>query len=367
VRRLLTERSARGEFDFGWRQEETGTMRLWIQTHWVLKRAGGRTALIGAALFALALLAGCGAAGGTTNGALAGPSSSSSQHSSVYGPSVPSASGAGSSTGGAAGPVIAATPGTTSSQLAPQYLIKSLNVGMAVNDTRATAADLQAWIAANDPRSQSAGATYTQDANQYDVALTFQVEASFYPQIKSYLTSYAGNHKGKLLGLQESVQDVTGAYVDAQSRLANLRVEQGRLQKLMSQASSITDILTIEQRLTDVEGQIEQIEAQLNQLNGQTTFYTVQIQLTPLSTYVPPITQPWNPGVIFHNALSSAQAFGEGLLTVAIWLAVYAIYIIPLGVIIWLIVRFWRRRSLGVAPATTAASGGGAQPPSASM
>jgi hypothetical protein len=246
-------------------------------------------------------------------------------------------------------------------------LIKSLNVGMAVNDTRATAADLQAWIAANDPRAQSAGATYTQDANQYDVALTFQVEASVYPQIKSYLTSYAGNHKGKLLGLQESVQDVTGAYVDAQSRLANLRVEQGRLQKLMSQASSISDILTIEQRLTDVEGQIEQIEAQLNQLNGQTTFYTVQIQLTPLSTYVPPITQPWNPGVIFHNALSSAQAFGEGLLTVAIWLAVYAIYIIPLGVIIWLIVRFWRRRSLGVAPATTAASGGGAQPPSASV
>jgi hypothetical protein len=156
------------------------------------------------------------------------------------------------------------------------------------------------------------------------------------------------------------VQDVTGAYVDAQSRLANLRAEQGRLQTLMSQAKSISDILTIEQRLTDVEGQIEQLEAQLNQLNGQTTFYTIQIQLTPLSTYVPPITQPWNPGVIFHEALSSAQAFGEGLLTLAIWLGVYAVYIIPFGVIVWLIVRFWRRRN---APAAAPAAAGAVQPP----
>lgn len=339
-------------------------MRLRIRSLRSLRHIGGRTALIGAALCALALLAGCGAAGAATNGAGTAPSSSNSQHSSVYGPNAPSASGAGISTGSGAGPSVAATPGTTTAQLAPQYLIKSLNVGMAVNDTRATANDLQSWITTNDPRAQSAGATYTQDANQYDVSLTFQVEASVYPQIKSYLASYAGNHKGKLLGLQESVQDVTGSFVDAQSRLANLRVEQGRLQKLMSQASSITDILTIEQRLTDVEGQIEQIEAQLNQLNGQTTFYTVQIQLTPLSTYVPPITQPWNPGVIFHTALSSAQAFGEGLLTVVIWLAVYAIYIIPFGVIIWLIVRFWRRRSAGAISAGAVASGG-AQPPSA--
>ncbi|HEX8727294.1 MAG TPA: DUF4349 domain-containing protein, partial [Ktedonobacterales bacterium] len=189
------------------------------------------------------------------------------------------------------------------------------------------------------------------------VSLTFQVEASLYPQIKSYLASYADHHKGTLLGLHESVQDVTGSYVDAQSRLANLRIEQGRLQTLMSQAKSINDILTIDQRLTDVEGQIEQIEAQLNQLNGQTTFYTIQIQLTPLSTYVPPVTQPWNPGVIFPSALSSAQAFGEGLLTAAIWLGVYAIYIIPLGVIIWLIVRFWRRRN------AAAAVVGATQPP----
>lgn len=332
-------------------------MRVYLRSLW--RRPAGRAALIGFALCGMALLAGCGA---VTNGALAGPeapSAQNSQNSPVYGPAQSSGSSA-SSAGGSTASAGSSGSGTTADQLSPQYLIKSLNVGMAVKDTRASADDLAAWITATDPKAQSAGATYTQDADQYDVALTFQVEASMYPQIKSYLASYADHHKDKLLNLRESVQDVTGAYVDAQSRLANLRTEQGRLQTLMSQAKSISDILTIEQRLTDVEGQIEQLEAQLNQLNGQTTFYTLQIQLTPLSTYVPPITQPWNPGVIFHEALSSAKAFGEGLLTIAIWLAVYAIYIIPLGVIIWLVVRFWRRRSASTAAPATA---GGAQPP----
>lgn len=318
--------------------------------HLVRGRQGGqRVALAGLLLLGLALLAGCGAA---TNSALSGASyhgasggntssapSASSSSNAEYGPNSPSA----------AGP--AATP-----QAAMQYLIKGLNVGMAMPDTRATANALQSWITTTDPKAQSAGSTYSQDGDQYDVTMTFDVEASLYPAVKSYLTSYAGDNKGKLIGLQETVQDVTNDYVDSQSRLANLRVEQGRLQTLMGQAQSISDILTIEQRLTDVEGQIEQIEAHLNQLNGQTTFYSVQIQLTPLSTYVPPITQPWNPGAIFHSALSSAQAFGEGLLTLLIWLAVYAVYIIPLCVIIWLIVRFARRRAARLATTTTSAA-----------
>lgn len=317
------------------------------RSHHVKGRLGSRAArhatLAGLLLLGLALLAGC---GGATNAALSGApdhgaagGNTSSASSAVYGPDSPSA------------------PSQATAQPTTQYLIKALNVGMAMPDTRATANALQSWIIAADPKAQSAGTSYSQDGNQYDVSVTFNVEASLYPQIKSYLTGYAGENKGKLIGLHETVQDVSNDYVDSQSRLANLRVEQTRLQTLMGQAQSISDILTIEQRLTDVEGQIEQIEAQLNQLNGQTTFYTIQIQLTPLSTYVPPVTQPWNPGVIFHNALSSAQAFGEGLLTAAIWLGVYAIYIIPLGVIIWLIVRFWRRRNAAPAPV------GATQPP----
>lgn len=303
-------------------------------------RSGRKAALAGALLVGLALLAGCGS---STNSAL-----SSSSHSFIS--NAPSTAGGSSASAGSA----AGAPSQQKAIYSPQYLIKSLNVNMTMPDTRATINDLQNWITTTDPKAQTAGATYSLDGSQYDITVIFSVQASLYPQIKSYLADYAAQHHGQLISLNESVQDVSTTYVDAQSQLANLRVEQARLQTLMGRAQSMTDILSIEQRLSDVEGQIEQIEAQLNQLNGQTTFYSIQIQLLPLASYNPPVTQPWSPSAIFHQALSSAQAFGEGLLTLLIWLGVYAIYIIPLGIIIWLIVRFMRRRS--AQPAVSSAS-----------
>lgn len=313
------------------------------------KRSGRRMALAFALLVGMGLLAGCGASSG-----VAGSSAGPVRYTNSGLPANGSSTGSGAGTG---------APSQPSAQPNAQYLIKSLNVSMIVPDTRATAGDLEGWIANTDPKAQSAGATYNQDGSSYDILLTFTVEASLYPQIKTYLTNYASQHKGRLISLHEMVQDMTNDYVDSQSRLANLRVEQARLQTLMTHAGSLADVLAVEQRLSDVEGQIDQTEAHLNELTGQTTFYTVQIQLTPIATYNPPITEPWNPVAIFHDALASAQAFGEGLLTLLIWLGVYAIYIVPFGVIIWLITRYMRRRSARLAtPSATPTTGGGAPP-----
>jgi hypothetical protein len=220
---------------------------------------------------------------------------------------------------------------------------------MAMPDTRAAGGDLKTWIANADPRSQSAGASYSQDGDAYDVTLRFTVQASQYDQVESYLRDYAGQHKGKLVSLQETVQDVTNDYIDTQTQLSNLQAEEKRLETLMGQAQSLNDLLTIEQRISDVQGQIQQINAHLSQLSGQTTYYSIQIQLTPLSTYVSPAPIAWDPGGVFHDALASAKVFGEGLLTLLIWLAVYSIYFIPLGVIVWLVMRYRRQRAARLA------------------
>jgi len=139
--------------------------------------------------------------------------------------------------------------------------------------------------------------------------------------------------------------------VDTTSRLKNLRTEQDRLLALLSQAKSLSDTLAIEQRLTDVEGQIEQIEAHLNALNGQTTFYMVTITLAPVYTPAPDSpSAPWNPGQTFHDALAAALGFGQGLISVLIWLATFAMYLIPV-VVIFLLVRRWRRARAAERPA----------------
>ena len=307
------------------------------------------------ALIAVTVLAGCGSSAASNAPSAPhtiGAPANASDGQSVYGP--------------------AATAGTgQSSTSGLQYLIKTLSVSMTFSDTRATATDLQRWVAATDPRSSSAGVTYEeQSTNRYQITMTFSVAATAYPQVFSYLAGYAQTHHGTLNNLHESVQDVSNDYVDTTSRLKNLRTEQDRLLALLSQAKSLSDTLAIEQRLTDVEGQIEQIEAHLNALNGQTTFYMVTITLTPVYTPAPDSpSAPWNPGQTFHDALTAALGFGQGLVSVLIWLATFAIYIIPV-VVIFLLVRRWRRAraaerpASAIAPAVTSAAA--PSPPTAS-
>jgi hypothetical protein len=251
-----------------------------------------------------------------------------------------------------------ATPAKTQNAGPGVYLIKSLEVDMSVSDPRQTAADLQQWITATDPRAITAGANYQrQDDGTYQVQMTYSVEVALYPQVETYLAGYAPAHKGHLDALHENVQDVSSQYVDLQSRLTNLRGEQQRLLDLLAHSTTLTDTLAIEDRLTTVEGEIEQIEGQQTELAGQTTFYAVSINLAPLSggTATPP-PAPWSPGAIAHGAWGAALVFGQVLADVLIWLGVFAIYIVPVLLIVWLVRRWLRRRRAAIAPPASPAT-----------
>jgi len=235
-----------------------------------------------------------------------------------------------------------------------QYLIKTLNITMEVKDTQRVANDLQSWISATDSLSTAQNINYEQVGdNLYNVSMAFSVQASLFPRIESYLNNYPIQHNGRLLNTSMSTQDVSSDYVDTQSRLNNLRGEQQRLLTLLSHASALGDVLSIDQRLTDVEGQIEQIEAHLNNLNGQITFYNISISLQPSQAALTPSTG-WSVSTIWQNALSAAIAFAQVLATVFIWLVVFSVYIIPLALIVWFVRRWRRAQEQRAAPAVAA-------------
>lgn len=234
-----------------------------------------------------------------------------------------------------------------------QYLIKTLKVSMNVKDTSKAADALQTWITTTDTRASSAGTTYDQVGNNlYNVSLTFLVQATLYPQIEQHLRDYASQNGGQLLSLNETVQDVTNDYIDTQSRLTNLRTEQTRLLDLLAHAQVLGDIISIQDKLTDIEGQIETIEAHLKELNGQVSYYTVAITLQPL-TLAPSTPTPtgWSIGQTFHDAFAASLGFAQGLLTFLVWLLAYSIYLIPVAILTWFAFR-WRKRFLSVSSPT---------------
>jgi hypothetical protein len=296
-------------------------------------------------LFAIVLLAmlvaACGAESASTTGASA-PASGAPAQLSNGGTNNSASSSSSSSTS-------KSNAGTT------QYLIKSFNINMQVKDTRRVAADLQAWISATDPQSLVTNVNYQQvDNNLYSVTLAFSVQASLFPGIESYLNTYPSQHGGKLLNVAMNTQDVSSDYIDSQSRLTNLKAEQLRLLTLVSRAQALGDVLAIDQRLTDVEGQIEQIDAHLNNLKSQTTFYNITVGLQPAEVVAtPPSSGGWSFGAIWQGALNAIKVVAQALATVAIWLLLFSVYIIPLALIIWFARRLWRARALKLARPVT--------------
>jgi len=171
-----------------------------------------------------------------------------------------------------------------------------------------------------------------------------------FPNIENYLNSYPGLHGGKLLNVSMNTQDVSGDYIDSQSRLTNLKAEQERLLTLVGHAQALGDVLALDQRLTDVEGQIEQIDAHLSDLKSQTTFYNVTVNLQPAEVAITSPSSGWSFSAIWSGALDAIKVVAQALATVAIWLLVFSVYIVPVLVIAWLVRRWLRSRTPNVTP-----------------
>jgi hypothetical protein len=295
---------------------------------------------------AVTLLAGCGPHAATSvssahvpakpsDGSNSAPSSSSSSYK-----------------GSAGGTSAQANPG------GPPYLIKSLQVSLQVKDTRATAGAILAWIEATDSKSTTMGQQYSDDGDGlYTVTLQISVQATLYPQIEQYLLDYPAPHGGKLLNLQESVQDVTNSYVDNQARIANLETERQRLLDLLGKASNLSDILALDQQLTTVEGELEQIKAQQQTLASEVTFYTVTLTLTPaeLPAPAPSTHKGFNFGGTLRSAWNAALVFAGWLAVVGIWLAIFSVFTIPALAVVLLVRGIRRRRSASMPPLSSPA------------
>ena len=235
---------------------------------------------------------------------------------------------------------------SNATQYGPQYLEKNLQVSIEVKDPRQTASDLQQWVSASDPQATSDGVNYQNVAtDQYTVTLTYLIDIDHYTQVEQYLRNYAGQNGNTLLNLQETVQDVTSDYVDTQASLTNLKTEEQRLLTFLSQAQNMTDTLSIEQQLTQVDGQISDIEAHLNDLKGQTTYYTVTINLQPVgSVQVQPPSSPWSVIPVWQGAWAGVINVWQVIATLLVWLAAFSVYLIPLLLLAWLLrKRPWRR------------------------
>ncbi|MBI1885631.1 MAG: DUF4349 domain-containing protein [Chloroflexi bacterium] len=107
--------------------------------------------------------------------------------------------------------------------------------------------------------------------------VSIRVPASQYLAVMNQLRGLAAEPAGET----SSVSDVTEEFSDLQARLHNLEATEARYLELMSRATTISEILTLQDRINGARLEIERIQGRINLLNDLTDLATIEVRLRP--------------------------------------------------------------------------------------
>ena len=163
--------------------------------------------------------------------------------------------------------------------------------------------------------------------------------------------------KANVTSNSESTENVTLQYVSTQSRVEALETEQKRLLELLENAETMEDLLTIEERLTDVRWELENYASQLRVLDNQVNYSTIHLSVWEVDepTVIAERTV-WQK--IGDGFAENAGDVWDGLVDTFIWLITVIPYLIPLALIAGVVVvvlklTVFRKKKVDNAPKNT--------------
>jgi uncharacterized protein DUF4349 len=117
----------------------------------------------------------------------------------------------------------------------------------------------------------------TKEAPVADV--TIRIPAARFEEAKAQIRQLATRVESE----KTEARDMTRQYVDMEARLRNLRAEEAQYLTIMKSAYKVTDLLEVEQKLSEVRGQIEQQQAEFQTLSKQVETVAIAISLRTLA------------------------------------------------------------------------------------
>lgn len=130
---------------------------------------------------------------------------------------------------------------------------------------------------------------------------------------------------GKITSRSTNVENITRAYNDQTIYIASLEKQEERLLQMMEQAASIEEMITIEQRLTEVQTELNQARSNLANMDTDVAYSTVYLSLTEVVRYSDPVRKT----TFFERTRSAFSKSIRGFLTAMELLLDVFIYIFP--------------------------------------
>ena len=137
-------------------------------------------------------------------------------------------------------------------------------------------------------------------------------------------------------------ENITSRYYDVQAHLTAYETQEQRLLEMMEMAETVSDIIVIEDRLTELRYQIESLQSTLNNWDRQVSYSTVNVNINEVTVYTPEAKLSYGQrlGLAIRSGLqSTAEFFSDFLL----WFLEALPALVILAVLIVLVVIIIRR------------------------
>lgn len=196
-------------------------------------------------------------------------------------------------------------------------------------------AQLQGYVEGRQIRN---GSAYSGKRYRY-AELTIRIPAE---KLDGFVEDVSG--KSNITNTRETTDDVTLSYVEQESRVIALETEQTRLLELLAKAESMSDILKIQERLTEIREQLEKVKSQLRVYDNMVNYGTVYLNITEVTEYTQ-VTEPQTMGE--RMAAGIAESWKDmlnGLENALVFFVVALPHLLPWAVIVAVVIALLRLR-----------------------
>ena len=221
-------------------------------------------------------------------------------------------------------------------------IVYTSNISIESKKFEEDANTVRGLISSNGGYIQSSSQFGSSEYSNRDCHFTARIPAKNYDAFMNAVGSV-----GSMTSKYEDVSDITSEYVDVQARLKSLNTKMNRLRELEEKAETVEELLQIEDRINDVQYQIENYTAQKRVYDDQVDYSTVDITIEEVATFTEvKADTAWNRFVdAAKDSCSGFISFLQGFVIALIYIFPYALIV----VVIILIITFIRKKK-GKAP-----------------
>ena len=239
----------------------------------------------------------------------------------------------------------AGDPGSDAPETDPSKIIYSASATVETTDFDGSIAKLLALVEENKgwvEASSMSGANYRSIArgSSYNRSASYTLRI---PSDKFELLMGSLSQIGNVPYSHTYTENVTSQYYDTQARLTAYQTQETRLLEMMEKAETVSDVIAIEEKLTELRYQIESLQSALKNWDRQVAYSTLDLEVQEVVEYTPESRMSYGQelALALCSGLKRTGEFFKDLL-LAIVGALPALVI--LAVVLAILIPVWKKR-----------------------